>query len=130
MKKALFTLAVLCYFAAASGVVISTHYCMKKLVSVKLFGGKSNECGRCGMKMHKNSRCCHDEEKVLKLEQDQNRFSVINYDIPALESLLVSPSDYIASSFYNFLCQRHNHNHSPPLLSEQDTYLYINVFRI
>jgi len=130
MKKALFTLAVLCYFAAASGVVINAHYCMKQLVSVKLFGGKSDECGLCGMKMHKSSRCCHDEESFVKLEQDQNRFIAANYEIPALAPLEVAPSDFIVTSFYNGITKRHYNNHSPPLLSAQDTYLQINVFRI
>ena len=130
MKKALFAIAVLCYFTAASGVVVNSHYCMKRLVSVKLFGGKSERCGRCGMKMHKNSGCCHDEVKVVKLKQDQTKFSAAGYDIPSAEQIVSTPSAFIITSFYNDGGQRHFQNHSPPLLSAQETYLQINVFRI
>jgi hypothetical protein len=130
MKKGLFIIAVLCYFTAASGVVVNSHYCMKRLVSTTIFGGKKNVCGRCGMKMHRSGGCCHDEVKVVKLQQDQNKFTANSYEIPALQQLVIVPSDFIVASFYNDGGQRHFHNHSPPLLSAQDTYKQINVFRI
>jgi hypothetical protein len=103
---------------------------MKKLASTSLFGAKSKLCGRCGMDIHKSNGCCHDEVKVVKLELDQNKTAIASFDLPSLESIVSVPSEFIATSFYNTDEQRHFHNHSPPLLSAQDTYLQINVFRI
>ncbi len=74
--------------------------------------------------------CCHDEVKVVKLLQDQNKVPGFIYDLPSIDATINIPSEFIAASFYNIDEQKHFHNHSPPLLSAQDTYLQINVFRI
>ncbi len=103
---------------------------MKRLVSVHLYETTPDVCGRCGMDTHESDGCCRNEVKVLKLQQDQNKFTVESYEIPSLEIVVTTPSDFIVASFQNSYKQRHFHNHSPPLLSEQDTYLQNNVFRI
>lgn len=103
---------------------------MKKLVSVRLFETKAKTCGQCGMEMHDNPGCCHDETKVVKLVQDQVKIPVTNFELPAAEAIPVEISDFIATSSYNVNEERHFNNHSPPLLSAQDTYLQIKVFRI
>jgi hypothetical protein len=130
MKQIIALIAFFCYFAASSGVIINSHYCMKRLVYTHLFETKSKVCGKCGMKMHKAKGCCHDETKVVKLVQDQNKMPVVSYDLTVVKQLPVLPSDFIAASFYNFFGQPHFEGHSPPLLEEQDTYLQNCVFRI
>lgn len=73
--------------------------------------------------------CCHDETKVVKLQVDQQKTQDI-HALQAPDAVINIPSDYIVTSFYNAdksLCQQ---IHSPPLLTEQDTYLQICVFRI
>ena len=87
-------------------------------------------CGKCGMDTHEASGCCRDEVKLVKLVQDQNKIPVVVYELPALDMQVTIPSAFIAASFQNIGEQRHFRNHSPPLLSEQDTYLQNNVFRI
>lgn len=82
------------------------------------------------MDMHESGGCCNDVVKVVKLDQDQNKIPVIVYELPSLEIQMVVPSAFIVAAFENIDVQRHFHNHSPPLLSEQDTYLQHNVFRI
>lgn len=72
MKKLLFSISFICYFAVTSGIVINSHYCMKRLVSVHLFETSAKKCGKCGMEVHESDGCCRDEFKVVKLEQDQN----------------------------------------------------------
>lgn len=130
MKQVIAVIAFLCYFTASSGVIINSHYCMKQLVSTHLFETKSKVCGKCGMKMHKAKGCCHDETKVVKLEQDQNKMPVTFYELCVAKQLPVLPSHFIVAFFYNFSAQRHFQNHSPPLIQEQDTYLQNCVFRI
>lgn len=82
------------------------------------------------MHTKKSNGCCNDEVKVVKLDQDQNTFSAVSLSIPSLDIISVAPSQFIVADVFNFYGQPHFHNHSPPLLSEQDTYLQINVFRI
>ena len=103
---------------------------MNRLASVHLFEKSADVCGRCGMKTHESNGCCHDEVKVVKLEQDQNKTTIGSYDIASVKVMVSVPSDFIVASFYNVDKQQHFHNHSPPLLSAQDIYLQNNVFRI
>ncbi len=130
MKKVVIAISALCYLVVTCGITINAHYCMNKLASVHLFGAKPELCGQCGMKIHQSNGCCHDETAVVKLEQDQNKVPAVNFELPSPEITAILPSAFIATAFYNVDEQRHFHNHSPPLLSAQDTYLQINVFRI
>jgi len=130
VKKIITSIALACYLLVSIGVVINHHYCMKQLASTQLFAAAKAVCGKCGMHTKKSNGCCHDEVKVVKLEQDQNTFSAASLSIPSLDILSITPSQFITTDFFNNSGQAHFHNHSPPLLSEQDTYLQINVFRI
>ena len=130
MKKLVTSIALVCYLAVSCGVVINYHYCMKRLASTQLFASAKPVCGKCGMHTKRSNGCCHDEVKVVKLVQDQNTISGFTYELPSIDATVNIPSEFIAAAFYNINEQRHFHNHSPPLLSAQDTYLQINVFRI
>ena len=130
MKKLLFSISVLLYFAATTGVVINSHYCMKRLVSVDFYKGAPDVCGKCGMDMHETSGCCHDEIKVAKLNADQQKVTIASYEIAAPEIATGIPSSFIAALFQPIIPERHYSNHSPPLLSERDIYLQNRVFRI
>jgi hypothetical protein len=103
---------------------------MKRLVSVHLFEATPDVCGKCGMDTHDSNGCCRNEIKVVKLVQDQNSVAFVTIEIPSVKEVVVLPSEFISASFCSVFEQRHFHNHSPPLLSEQDTYLQNNVFRI
>jgi len=130
MKKAVAIIALASYLLVTTGVVINYHYCMKRLASTQVFGSAKTFCGKCGMHTKKSNGCCRDEVKVMKLQTDQNSFSAIALSIPPIENIVITPSEFIAALSYNTSEQKHFHNHSPPLLSAQDTYLQISVFRI
>lgn len=130
MKKLVAVIALACYLLVSTGVVINYHFCMKRLASTQLFGSVKKYCGKCGMHTKNSNGCCHDEVKVLKLKTDQNSFSAVMPSIPAIDIMAIAPSEFIAALSYSINEQKHFHNHSPPLLSAQDTYLQINVFRI
>ena len=103
---------------------------MDRLASIQFFASESKVCGKCGMHIKKSHGCCRDEVQIIKLQDDQNKNPIASYTIPSLEAIGTVPSDFIVASFYNIDEKKHFHNHSPPLLSAQDTYLQINVFRI
>jgi len=130
MKKLIASISLLCYFIVTTGVVVNSHYCMKKLVSTHLFEAKNKLCGKCGMDTHQSSGCCRDKIKVVKLVLDQTNNPHVSFELLSLEPIQNTPSDFIVTSFFNVDTKRHFHNHSPPLLSAQDTYLQNNVFRI
>lgn len=130
MKKGIAIISMLFYFLATCGIVINSHYCMKRLVSVHLFESKADVCGKCGMGMHENNGCCHDEVKVIKMAQDQNKIPNVLYQFASISLTAVPVSAYIVTPYFNIEISSHFHNHSPPLVSGQDTYLLNSVFRI
>lgn len=103
---------------------------MDRLASIHLFAKNDDKCGQCGMEVHQSNGCCHDEVKVIKLQQDQNKVSVVNYNFLVAAQPAITPSSYLATTENNFDISTTRYRHSPPLLSASDTYLRINVFRI
>ena len=81
------------------------------------------------MHLGKSHKCCGDEAKLVKLHDDQQKTQVV-HSLQAPEAVVTIPSDFIVTSFYNNNESRHQQDHSPPLLTEQDTYLQNRVFRI
>lgn len=130
MKRILTSIILVCYLTVTCGLVVNHHYCMDRLASTQLFSTAEKVCGKCGMHTDESNGCCRDEVKVVKLVQDQNKIPVITYELPSLKEVVNTPSLFIAALFQNVEVQHHFDNHSPPLLSAQDTYLQINVFRI
>jgi hypothetical protein len=103
---------------------------MNQLASADFYQSESKKCGRCGMELHKSHGCCRDDVKVIKMEVDQKVASHVSFELPALDAIVQSPSDFIDASFAGPGAARHHHNHSPPLLSNQEIYLQNCVFRI
>jgi len=129
LKKLLGTISTLVYFAVTSGIVINMHYCMDRLNSTELYKTKTEICGKCGMHVGDSNGCCHDEIKIVKLTNDHN-VSQYNHEIKAPESLPIDHNNLIADLNIRLVQKVNYLNHSPPLLSQQDTYLQNCVFRI
>ncbi len=130
MKKIVASISLVCYLVVSNGVVINFHYCMNRPSSKQLCIAEKENYGKCGMHTKKPSGCCHDKVKVVKLQLDQNTISGVSYNLLSVDVPVNVPSEFITAAFYNISEKRDFQNHSPPLLSEQDTYLQNSVFRI
>ena len=130
MKKFVVSIVLICYLAVSSGVIINFHYCMNKLASTEFFASATKECPKCGMHIETSHGCCRDEVQVVKMDDDQKISTAFSFELPLLEAPVVKPSAFIVASFYTISGTKHFLNHSPPLLSSQDTYLQNSVFRI
>jgi hypothetical protein len=130
MKKCTAIVALLAYFVLSCGFTVNAHFCMDRLASVHFFGEKADRCGKCGMDIHKSDGCCRDEVSVVKLSQDEVKIPVLSFELPSVSHPAILPSVFIESPLLTALADRHFLNHSPPLLSFQDTYLLNGVFRI
>lgn len=128
MKKILASILLILYVSISSGVVINLHYCMNKLDSAKLGMAKSDSCNRCGMPTEEANGCCHDELKIIKI-QDAQKVSQLNYDSHTLQVDLIPQSELFEQYVISADQVIFSENHSPPL-SKQDTYLLNCVFRI
>jgi hypothetical protein len=130
MKKAILTISLFAYLLLTSGIVVNFHYCMDRLASTQLFAPEQKRCDKCGMHKDSSNGCCRDEIVVVKMSEDQNNLSDISFSLASLEPLQQSATSFINAAFVNVEQVRHYKNHSPPLLSEQDTHLRNSVFRI
>lgn len=74
MKKFIIAILAILYMGTTTGATVHLHYCMGKLVGSELFHQKDRkQCGNCGMekKSGKDKSCCKDQQKQVKLENDQ-----------------------------------------------------------
>jgi hypothetical protein len=129
VKKSIAFILAFFYLAISSGVVINLHYCMNKVDSVQYYQEGTDICGKCGMHADEANGCCHDEIKVVKLSDDHQP-SAIQFLPAAISVEFTIPSIFITTSFENPNNEEYFVNHSPPLISLQDTYLLNCVFRI
>ena len=128
MKKVVASILFLIYFAVSSGLILSAHYCMDELNNTEISFTTSDTCGKCGMETTNSNGCCRDEYKVVKIEVDQLVAKALhsNFSLPVISHV---STDYLLAPFRNFT-NRNLIAHSPPLLSEQETYIENCVFRI
>lgn len=128
MKKLTASIAVCIYFAFACGVMVNYHYCMDRYDSFRLYKTSSDLCNRCGM--HTKTRgCCHDEVKIVKL-QDDHQTSSASIQFKNIQPAVTSLNDLITAELMKSDPLFDHLNHSPPLLVGQDIWLRNRVFRI
>ena len=84
MKKLTVAILAIYYLAIASGITVNFHFCMDELASVSIYGGEAEQCARCGMKMHKANSCCHDEIETVKLQDDHQKATAVEFEIAAI----------------------------------------------
>src|SRR4029077_9398364 len=127
MKKIITGILSIIYITLASGVGLSMHYCMGKVIGVDYSFDANSVCHKCGMKNNKD--CCHTEFKMIKLTDDQQVVkeslntsptvvSIFHYDCNMLEPIQGSKQIIILP------------NHAPPDQVDDELYLSHRVFRI
>lgn len=128
MKKVLASILLVLYLAASSGIVINLHYCMNRVDSVKLGASNNELCGKCGMPTDEANGCCHDEIKIIKLQDDQ-KVSQLNFEFISFAKIAEKHSFDFSEVIKSSSAFSSLNNHSPPI-NKQDTYLVNCVFRI
>jgi hypothetical protein len=73
MKKGIVILLLLIYSVSTIGATINMHYCMNQFAGWSLTSEKKEKCAKCGMR---NTGCCKDEKKQIKLTLDQQKSSL------------------------------------------------------
>ena len=128
MKRSVVAILAIIYIAISSGVVVNIHYCMGKMSSVKLQAWTPSSCG-CGKKMESKKGCCKTELKVVKIE-DAQKAAYADLAVAAPVTPFVTDLNLLQTPFYNAQLTVLPKEHSPPVISGQETYLRNCVFRI
>ncbi|THU38026.1 hypothetical protein FAM09_15180 [Niastella caeni] len=116
MKRLIVTILALFYLGTSTGATIHLHYCMGKLVEMKLWHSEADKCGNCGMKKKTacEKKCCKDEHKLVKLEKAhqkaiENIFQFTQFVATLPVSYFEFPQVYIPS-----VAQELPVSHGPP----------------
>lgn len=128
MKKFSIAILAVIYFTISCGIVFNVHYCMGKLSAVKVDLLAKNLCG-CGSEDGKEKKCCKTEHKLVKLE-DNHKASFADYVFQAPVADIARLNNFLQATILPEIDTNDFHNHSPPLLIQEDTYLLNCVFRI
>ena len=128
MKKILVLIVAVLYITVSSGLPVTLHYCMDKLVGWGVSHQPANKCGKCGMTKKTQRGCCHDVQKFIKVDKAHHPseafFSFLHI------SALQPKANISEVSFLNSpLNIKNNPSHAPPR-DHVATYIFICVFRI
>jgi len=132
MKKLLTLILAILYMGSSTGATFHMHYCMGKLVEVKLWHKEAQKCSKCGAepKSACAKKCCKDEHKTVKLEKDQRTAeNVLPFiQLPAIfipVTYCESPELYTLSLQEEFPV-----TNAPPRSSKVHTHILNCTFRI
>jgi len=128
INRILISVAVAAYFVFSCGVTLNFHFCMGRFSSMELYKQPAKSCSTCGMRV-KNPKCCHDEVKLIKL-QNVHQHSSLAYNHDVTQSSLFAAFCYFTTFLENEEAAPNRIIHSPPLPSLRDVYLLNGVFRI
>lgn len=128
MKKGIVILLLLIYSVSTIGATINMHYCMNQFAGWSLTSEKKEKCAKCGMR---NTGCCKDEKKQIKLTLDQQKSS-LNLAIAA--PLGVAENKIISFQINKFVSFNNNYTlpylHAPPLIPLKDKQVFNSTFLI
>lgn len=99
---------------------------MGEIAGVSYKANPDDHCGKCGMK---NSGCCHDDIKFIKLQDSQQSAAFTNYQLPILDPVFQqqSSADYLLPVFSQATIITNN---SPPKVAGPAINVLHCVFRI
>lgn len=132
MKRFFAFILLLVYSVTSIGATVQLHYCMGQLSgwSLALTESHSKECSKCGMeKTHSDKGCCHDENKLLKIQDDQ-KASLVSLEVLNLSVAAPVIVDHSAACLFlpkNDLLPKSN---APPLKDDLDLCIRNCIFRI
>jgi hypothetical protein len=131
MKKLVVAILAFLYLSTSAGATVHLHYCMDKLIDWGFWHDKSDKCNNCGMKkgQDKNNGCCKDQQKQVKLENDQK--TAAGYEALQLFSVII-PAGLFELSFTDVssITEKNPISHAPPRSSGIAAYIRNCVFRI
>ncbi|MFZ9695114.1 MAG: HYC_CC_PP family protein [Chitinophagaceae bacterium] len=130
MARVLLTISIFIYLVFSNGWVLDVHYCMNKVSSVHLFETKFEQCSTCGMSANESDGCCHDEEQIVKLVQDQRPAVTQDYILEAPTAIEAECTDFFKLAIRVQTQKVFQVLYDPPRVLSEEIYLRNRVFRI
>lgn len=128
MKKILVLIVAVLYITVSSGLPVTLHYCMDKVVGWEVTNKSSDKCGKCPMSKKSNKGCCHDEQKIIKIDKAQQT-SEASFTFLHISAVQPKENIYTISFLRSPLFISNNLSHAPPR-EQVANYIFNCVFRI
>lgn len=132
MKKFIISILAVLYLGLSTGATVHMHFCMGKLIGSSLWhNDKTDLCSKCGMqKKASKNKCCKDEHKIVKIEQDQKITIADGHlaDITLVD--IIHDNFIIPTTFESNPIEESSLSNAPPLGIKTPIYIRICVFRI
>lgn len=129
MKKLIAIIFIVTYFVTSSGVIVRLHYCMDKLADWSFSTRAKAICDSCGMEKKGHKGCCHDENRIIKVNKDHKTstqiFDFLKLTLHPFQNRLFESVQLRA---YKIVAAYYSTN-SPPTLVVH-LYLFNSIFRI
>ena len=128
MKRFLIVIFALLYIGLSSGITLTIHHCMGKLVEVGIW--QDETCNTCGAK-HAHKSCYSTETQFIKISDDQNvdQLQVIKY-VPMAIALLFDLRDLYILPETEQEANIPVHSNTPPEWSGTDRLIHHCTFLI
>lgn len=125
MKKFIVFILAILYLGLSTGATLHMHYCMGKFVGSSLIHHESSDsCSRCGMeKKASKNKCCKDETKLVKIEQDQKVTIPLDHSVDAVAVELVHSNFILPIAFFDSSINESSYSNAPPLAFKAPIYL-------
>lgn len=131
MRKTGLIILTFLYLAFTAGISVQRHYCMNRMAALRFTAQPEERCGFCGMeKTEGDNACCHDEQTVYKITDDQQPgipvlLSMIEYPVLCPEYILPGSSTISSVPVPALVC-----SHGPPGIASLPLFIRFSVFRI
>jgi hypothetical protein len=132
MKKFIISILAVLYLGLSTGATVHMHFCMGKLIGSSLWHNDTSDlCSKCGMqKKASKNKCCKDEHKVVKIEQDQ-KITIVDENLTDISLIDIIDDNFIINTaFVNTLIEEASISNAPPLGVKTPIYIRNCVFRI
>ncbi len=130
MKKFLVSILTIIYITTSIGATVQLHYCMSDLIGWELSAKQPSSCGTCGMIKKGHKGCCHNEQKIIKIEKDQKSVETsFNFLKAPVASIKTNFSVHPEVDFFS-LIEENPVSNAPPEKFKVPVYIYNCVFRI
>jgi hypothetical protein len=132
MKKFIVFILAILYLGLSTGATVHMHFCMGKLVGSSLWhNDKSDLCSKCGMqKKASKNKCCKDEHKIVKIEQDQNLSITVDHIVDLASIVFDCNKFIIPGTFISSSIEKASFSNAPPFSYKTPIYIRNCVFRI
>ncbi|MBI5373566.1 MAG: hypothetical protein HZA79_16195 [Sphingobacteriales bacterium] len=131
MKKTGVLILSFIYLAFTAGITLQRHYCMNRLVSLRLSAHTGERCGFCGMDTQATGNgCCKDEASTFRISDDQQPGPSVDFVAPPAgpdycPSFVTGPGKRLVDNVTMELT-----DHGPPGKTAVPVFLLHRVFRI